>query len=813
MGFSMNIFLQDIRYSLRILLKNRGVTLIQVLTLALGIGVNTAIFSIVNAILIESLPFPQPSNLVAIFQTMPQQNLYDAGTSYPNLVDWKSESKELEEIAALRNHIFTLTGSGDPTYLVGASVTSNLFAALKVGPVIGRTLTAADDELNAPPVAVIGEELWRNRFETSPSILGRNVNLDNKSFTIVGVMPRIFRFPYGTTIPQVWIPLSHEDIFRDMMARRKGHYLQIIGRLKPGISLQQAQSGLAVIEGRLGQRYPEANGGWGVRLEPLQNRIVGNVRTPLMLLWAAVGFVLVIAGLNMANLLLGQATTRVKEFVVRMALGGTRSRLVRQLLTECLLLGVTGGTLGVVFAYVCVTFASTHLPSEIPRVHEIRMDGLVLLFTALLSIAVSIVIGLVPALSFSAVHFQTALQEGGRSSSIGKSRLRMRNFLVTSEIIISMVLLVAAGLVLRSFQRLQSVDLGFEPRNVVIANLSLSRDHYNSPQQWASFYDQVIQNLNAVAGVPEAAVAIPVPPFGAGFNFRFTIQGRPPEREGQDLTASYSAVSADYFKLLQIPLERGRLFSPGDRPDTMKVCVISDKFARTYFPNEDPIGKQLVFGYLTEEPRTVVGVVRDVKQVGVAAPFTPQMYVPYMQNPWSSMEVLVRTSSAPEMFLSVLTRKVHEIDPQLPVADIAPLTEAISESIAQPRFRTMFFGLFGLIALVLASVGVYGVISYFVTQRTREIGVRMALGAQQKDVLKLILWQGFRLALAGVAIGLPLALALGRTMGSLLYGISSMDTLTFCSAGGLLLLVALIASYVPARRAVSIDPIAALRQE
>lgn len=809
----MSIFLQDLQYSIRILLKNRGITFIHVLTLALGIGVNTAIFSLVNAVLIEALPFPESSGLVSIFQTMPQQNLYDAGASYPNLLDWQSQTTEMEEIAAYRNHTFTMTGSGDPAYVIGASATSNLFAALRMSPMAGRNLTVADDQLNAPPVAVIGEDLWRNRFEGRSSVIGQNINLDNKSFTIVGVMPRIFRFPYGATdSPQVWIPLSHEDIFRDMMARRKGHYLQIIGRLKPGVSLRRAEAGLVVIQDRLQQKYPEANTGWGVRLELLQDRITGNVRTPLMLLWAAVGFVLVLAGLNIANLLLGQATARVKEFVVRMALGGTRSRLVRQLLTECLLLGVAGGTLGVLFAYMCVTFASTHLPPEIPRVHEIRINGLVLLFTAFLSIVVSMVIGLVPALSFSATHFQTALKESGRSS-IGKTRLKVRNLLVMGEIIVSMVLLVAAGLVLRSFQRLQSVELGFDPQNVALANLSLPRDHYNSPQQWTSFYDQVIQNLNTTAGVPEAAVAIPIPPFGAGFTFRFTIPERPPQREGQELTANYSAVSPDYFKLLRIPLQRGRLFSLSDRPDMVKVCIISEKFARTYFPNEDPLNKQLVFGYINEEPRTIVGVVGDVKQMGLAAPFAPQMYVPYMQNPWSSMEVLVRTSSAPESFLPVLTRKVHEIDSQLPVADVAPMSEAIYESIAQPRFRTMFFGLFGFIALVLASVGVYGVISYFVAQRTREIGVRMALGAQQKDVLKLVMWQGLRLAGAGVIVGLPLALALGKTMGSLLYGISAMDALTLCGAGGLLFLVALMASYLPARRAVRIDPIAALRQE
>jgi putative ABC transport system permease protein len=463
--------------------------------------------------------------------------------------------------------------------------------------------------------------------------------------------------------------------------------------------------------------------------------------------------------------------------------------------------------------YLCVTVASAQLPAEIPRIHEIRLDGTVLGFTALLAIAISVLIGLAPALSLSVRSLQSALQEGGRGSSAGRQHLHLRNLLVAGEIVVSMVLLVAAGLVMRSFEELQNVKLGFEPHNVNVANLSLARDRYKTPQQWVNFYDEVLRRMSEARGARETALAMPVPPFGSGFNFRFAIQGRAPRPAGQDFTANYSAVSPEYFSVLEIPLRRGRVFSSGDRPQTAKVCLISEEFARIYFPNEDPIGKALAFGYSEEAPRTIVGIVGDVKQVGLAAPVSPQMYVPYAQDPWWTMAVLGRSNTAREPFFSMLVGQVHEIDAGVPVAAAEPMTEAISESIAHPRFRSTLFGLFGLTALVLAAIGLFGVVSYFVTQRTREIGLRIALGAQRADVLKMIVWQGFRLAMAGVVVGLVLALALGRILASLLYGVSARDALTFSAAGGLLLFVALAASYVPAWRAARVEPTAALRAE
>jgi putative ABC transport system permease protein len=813
MGRFGEIFLQDLRYSARAIVSNPGFFTVLILTLAVAISANTAIFSVVNAVLIRPLPLADPDSLVAVVQTLPQQGIFDTGTSYPNFLDLREQNRAFQDIAAIRNHSFTLTGSGEAIYINGATVSSNLFSLLQVSPAQGRAFVSEDDNLDAAPVALIGETLWRQRFNGDHSIVGKTIDLENQPYTVVGIMPSSFRFPYSTSNPQIWIPLTKDTVVRDLLKRRKGHYLEAVARLKPGISLAQGQAELAMIVDRLAATYPNDNAGSGVRIMRLQDRLVGDIRTPLLLLWGAVGLVLLIAGTNIANLLIGRATSRARELALRTALGASRIRLVRQLLTECALTGLIGGTLGFLLAYLAVSTSAAAIPSEIPRIHDIRVDGWVLIFTLMLSVAASILIGLAPAFYFSQKNLHTTLQEGGRSGGTSKGRLESRNILVICEIALSMVLLVGSGLVLRSFQRLQRVDLGFDPSNVLTANLSLSRSQYTKPQQWTDLYTRIIERLKAAPGNPEVAAALPLPPNGSGFNFKFSIEGHPPPSSGTDYSANYSAVSADYFRVLRIPVLRGRSFAPEDTPESNKVCVISSEFAKHYFPNEDPVGKRLVFGYVDEIPREIVGIVGDVKQAGLAASIAPQMYVPYPQNPWWSMSLAIRTSIPGEQFSGTVRRELQNIDRSLSSTDLQLMSSNISQSIAQPRFRTLLFGLFGLTALFLAAVGVYGVISYFVSQRTRDIGVRLALGALPGDVLRMVLIQGIRLAAVGLAIGLIAALALGRAMNSLLFGITATDGLTLLGATLLLLLVALVACFVPARRAMNVHPIVALRHD
>jgi len=565
----LNSILHDLGYSVRILIKNKGFAAVLILTLAICIGANAAIFSVVNTVLVQPLPFPHPEGVVAIFQTLSQQGITDAGASYPNLQDWREQTHQFQEIAAVRNQTFTMTGSGDATYVVGANVSSQLFTLLGVQSLRGRTLVANDDNLNAPPVAVIGEELWRKRFGGDLSAIGHTINLENQAYEIVGVVPASFRYPYGSQIPQVWVPLAKDPIFLSLMNRRKGHYLQIIGRLKPGVSVAQGQADLAVIAGRLAEKYPE-DAGWGVRIMSLQERVVGDVRTPLLLLWAAVGLVLLIGGTNITNLLMGQATARGREFAVRAALGGNRARLVRQLLTECLVFGLIGGGLGLVVTYIGINALSAAIPVDVPRIHEIRIDGWVLGFTFLISVVLSVVIGLAPAL-YCSKGLQGPLREEGRSIGVSRLRLQFRNILVVAEVALSVLLLVGSGLVLRSFDRLHKVKIGFDPQNVLVGSVSLPPTQYQQPQRWAVFFDQLIDRLKARPGSSEIAAALALPPFGSGLSFRFTIPGRASQSASEETTANYSAVSPDYFRVMRISLERGRLFERSDSAESAKV--------------------------------------------------------------------------------------------------------------------------------------------------------------------------------------------------------------------------------------------------
>jgi putative ABC transport system permease protein len=805
---------QDIRYSLRMLRRSPGFTAVAVITLALGIGANTAIFSVVNAVLLRPLPFTHAEQLVQVFQTLPQESIPEAGASYPNYIDWSRQCRAFEEIAATRRSAFTLTGNGEPTYVDTATVTSSLFPLLGVKPIRGRTLLPDDEKPGSDRVVLMSEGLWRQRFGSEPSLVGKTIVLDKQAFVVVGVMPGDFRFPYPSPPVQLWIPLSQDPVFKDLFQGRAGHYLEtIVGRLKPGVSLAQGQAQLETVMKRLAQEYPDANRGWSVRLVPLHRQLAGNARTGLLILLGAVGLVLLIACANVATLLLARAVKRVKEISVGTALGASRMRIASQLLTESILLSLLGGAGGLLIAYWPNQVLVRFLPSDFPQLHEIRVDVHVLVFAFVLSIVAGIVFGLAPAFQSSKSGLQESLKEGSSGSGEGRRRKNLRSAFVVSEVALATLLLIAAGLLLRSFERLQKVDLGFNPEHLLGAGVSLPKSQYTKPDQWISLFDQLIDRLKAQPGVLGAAVALPLPPSGSGFGFGFAIDGRPAREPGQGFSADYSAVSSEYFRVMQISLLRGRLFTGEDTSTSPKVCIISDALARHYFPQEDPLGKRLIFGYQARVPREIVGVVRDVRQTSLTEPGGPVMYVPYAQDPWWAMAVVLRGVGSPAALATGLRAQVHTLDKDLPIADVQPLTQAIYESSAQPRFRTLLLGLFGLMALVLAAAGIYGVISYDVSQRSREIGVRMALGAQRGDLLKQILKEGMALTAVGLGAGLAGAWFASRVLASLLFEVNAQDLATFAGSAILLAGVALFACFVPARRATKVDPMVALRYE
>jgi predicted permease len=804
----------DLRHGLRMLAKSPGFTAVAILTLALGIGANTAIFSVVNAVLLRPLPFVHPEQLVQIFQTLPEQGVTDAGVSYPNFTDWSQQSKGFEEIAALRQKTFALTGNGEPSYVDGATVTSSLFPLLGVQPIFGRTFLPADDQADASPVVVLGEGLWRRQFGADPALVGKTILLDKQSFTVVGILPASFRFPFQNPPAQVWIPLLEDLDFKDLFQKRAGHYLNtVVGRLKPGISFERGTAELVTVANRLALTYPDANRGWGVRLVPLQRQLVGDVRIALWALLGAVGLVLLIACANVASVLLARTVVRAREMSIRTALGASRGRLIRQLLTESVVLGGAGGVVGLLVAYWGVRSLAALIPNDIPRIHEFRVDAWVLGFTLLVSLLASFVFGLTPALHSASTDLHEALKEGGRGTGESRKSKNARRVLVAAEVALAVVLLIGAGLLLRSFARLQQVNPGFEPENVLIATLSLPQSQYSKPEHWTAFYDQLLDRLKSQPGVLNAAAALPLPPTGSGFSLGFQIKGQPPQRAGGDYSADYSAISPDYFQTMQIPILRGRFFTVRDTAAAPKVCAISEAFARRYFPNDDPLGKQLIFGYREQVPRQIVAVVGNVKQTSLTAPGGPEMYVPYSQNAWWAMGLVVRTTGDPAAFSTVLREVVGGLDKDLPIADIQPLTQVFHESMAPPRFRTLLLAIFGATALLLATAGIYGVISYDVGQRTHEIGIRMALGAQRSDVLRLGLAEGISPALVGLCVGLAAAWFATRLLSSLLFEVDANDLTTFAAAAVLLAAVAFLACYIPARRAVRIDPMVALRYE
>jgi putative ABC transport system permease protein len=807
-------FAQDVRYALRMLRKSPAFTTIAVLTLALGIGANTAIFSVVYAVLLKPLPYPHPDQLVVVFEARPQDGVAREGSSYQDFREIRDQNHAFSAIGGRAGHDLTLTGHGDPFQVDTSDVTPGLLDTMGVRPLAGRTFLPEDGKQGAVPVVILSENLWRDRFSSDPHVIGTSVNLDMRPFTVIGVMPSDFRYPFLTS-EQIWVPLQQDPLFGPWMVKPSLRWLGITARLKVGVSVSQAQAEMDLLSTRLANKFPAEDKGFIVQLIPLQEQLVGSAKTPLLVLLGAVGLVLLIACANVSNLLLARATSRAREIAVRTALGAKRLRIVRQLLAESAVLGLLGGAAGVLLAYGGVHGLRSLIPARLTQLHAIDVDALVLAFALALSLLASAIFGLAPALFAADSNLTSALKENASRGSEGGSRRLARGILVVAEIALATVVLVAAGLLDRSFLTLTSVNPGFDPRRVVKAEVDLPQFQYSKPAQWTAFSDELLRRLRSQPGLRDTAVAIPLPLANQGVTLPFDIPGGPPPRAGTSRTADYVAASPGYLHVMRIALIRGRWFDEQDRPSAPLVAVISEGLAHHYFPNEDPIGKQLAFAFPPSSApnREIVGIVGDVRDTSLGQDPPPMMYVPYAQAPFWGAEIVVRSNLRPGVVARTIRSQVGRIDKNLPITGAEAMVSAIDTTVAQPRFRAWLVGLFGAMALILAAAGIFGVISYSVACRTHEIGIRMALGASPTNVLRQILGESARFVLAGLVIGAAAALGVLRLLASMLFGVHPSDPLTFVGVALLLLSVTLLACYVPARRAMRVDPVVALRHE
>jgi len=802
----MQTLWQDLRYGARMLLRNPGFTLIAVLTLALGIGANSAVFSVVNSILLRPLPYRDSDRLVTIGHSYSKLNMIGP-VSAPAFFDYRDQSAVFESAALFSGTNRNLTGQGEPERLSGQRVSASYFPTLGVQAILGRTFSPEEDQQGHHRVVALSYGLWQRRFGSDPAVLGRTLTLDGESYTVVGVMPASL---YGET--EIWVPVA---LTPEEAALRQWNHLSMVARLKPGVSLQQAQTAMNTLADRLRQQYPQiySGGSWGIAVKSLFEESVGEIRRALLVLLVAVSFVLLIACANLTNLLLARSATRRKEVAIRAALGAGRLRLVRQLLTESLLLALLGGGFGLLLSLFGVDLLVALNHGNIPRWQEIGVDGRVLTFTLAVSLMTSALFGLAPALQSSKIELTAALKEGGRSSVSGFRSFGLRNLLVVSEVALALVLLVGAGLLLRSFARLLEVNLGFQPQNLLTMQVSLPTSKYGTPEQRRAFYEQALGQIRALPGVVSAGAVSNLPLSGAMTSSGFTIEGHQ-TMQRELYPADPRSASSEYLQTMSIPLLRGRYFTERDRAGAPEVVIIDEVLARRYFPNEDPLGKRLA----VEGPgwREIVGIVGQIKYKGLDVDYQGQLYFPHAQDPWRGMyrmNLVVRTTAEPMSLVSAVRGAIQRVDKDQPVYRVMAMEQLVADSVAQRRFSMFLLGLFAALALLLAAVGLYGVLAYSVTERTHEIGVRMALGAQRRDVLKLVVGHGLMLALTGVAIGLVASFVLTRLMKNLLFGVRATDPLTFATIALLLTVVALVACYLPARRATKVDPLVALRCE
>jgi putative ABC transport system permease protein len=807
-GMRMETLWQDLRYGARMLLKQPGFTLIVVLTLALGIGANTAIFSLVNGILLRSLPFKDPAQLV--FLSERSQRVPVMAVSFPNFLDWRAQNQVFEQMAAFLDQTFTLTGVEESERLVGRMVTADYFALLGVQPSLGRTFTPEEDKPGGARVVILSAGFWQRHFAGDPNVLGRTLTLNNDLYTVIGVMPKECVIPAQPT--ELWTSLG---LVSNRLMFRGFHYgTRVYARRKPGITLAQARAEMDAIAKRLQEKYPETNKGKDIPVEDLTAWLARETKPTLFLLWGAVGFVLLIACVNAASLLLARAAGRQREMAVRMALGARPGRIIRQLLTESVLLAFCACVVGLLLGFWGMQGLKALLPETTPRLAEVQMDGWVLAFSVSVALLTGLLFGLAPALQAARTELNRTLKDGARSGLGGRSRLR--GALVVAEVALSLVLLIGAGLIMKSFLRAQQAEVGFDPAPLLSFRLALPEPAYAEPQKRSAFLQQLTERLKTLPGVEAAAVTTLLPLGSGPSTTTFAVADQPPSAPDQRPVTDLVFVSPDYFRALRLPLLRGRYLTEQDRADTTPVAVVDETVAQTYWPGQDPIGKRIELNWpnFRESRFTIVGVVRHVKNYGVDQPSRFETYVPYLQDPRSPAFTLVlRTSVEPTSLTAAVRANVRELDRSLPIYEVRTMEEYVARQFGQRRLSMLLMSLFAGVAVVLAAIGIYGLLSYSVTRRTHELGLRLALGAGRNDVLKLVIGQGMKLALSGVALGVAAAFALTRSIASLLFDVSPTDPLTFVVIPLLLIAVALLACYLPARRATKVDPLVALRSE
>jgi putative ABC transport system permease protein len=811
--------LPDLKHGLRVLLKNPGFSAAAIIVLALGIGANTAIFSVVNAVLLRPLPFRDPARLVQVWHVPPPKSfpgMTEFAVSAANFIDWQQQNDVFDKMSIYTGSSLNLTGGEQPEALQGAAVSADFFSTLQVQPMLGRTFRPDEDEQGKNHAVILTYGLWKSRFGANPNIAGQSVNLDGQPYLVAGVMSPKFRFPGWA---QYWTPMGWTD--KERAVRGEHHYM-VIARLKTNIPIPQAQAQMNAISTRLAQQYPEDDKGWGAVVVPLREQLVSDVRPALLILLGAVAFVLLIACANVANLVLAKTFGRRKEIAIRMALGATAGQVVQQILAETLLLSVAGGALGLMLARFGMALALKFLSDHLPKSTEITLDASVLVFTMFISIVTGIIAGLLPAIRMTKTNLNDALKQGlGKTDSDSAGR-RTRSILVVSEVALSLILLVGAGLMIRSLWVLSTLDPGFDPHGVLTMSLVLPKNKYSQPIEEIAFFDRVLERVRALPGVVSAGMIDDLPLNGDGSHQPIAIEGAPVQAMSDQPEVDTRSITPGYLSTMHIPLRRGSDFSDADGPDRPSVALISESMAKRFWPNQDPIGRHITMTFSPDKVREIVGIVGDVKLEGMdAAASSSTIYLAANQPSGSSfvdwrpfpMQLAVRTQSQPANLVSAVTSAIHSIDRDQPVTDVMTMDNLVDTSLSQRRFSMLLLGAFAALALLLAAVGIYSVLAFAVRRRVREIGIRVALGAEVKDILRLIVTEGMKPALIGLLLGVGGALALGRVLANFIYGIAAYDPLTFAAVASLLATVALMASIIPAFRAARIEPTRALREE
>jgi putative ABC transport system permease protein len=803
----------DLKFALRMLVKAPGFTVIAILTLTLGIGANTAIFSVLDAVLLHPLSFPKPNELVAVWSYVARDNLEKETESIPDYVDLRDQSQTLKGLAAFTRTGAVLNGSEESRQLYGVAITSDIFPVLAIAPARGRPYTREDDNVDAR-VVVLTDYAWKVFFNSDPDIVGKQISLSWRLYTVLGVMPPGFRFPVEGERADYLIPLH--PLVPEHVNNRDSHFIRMVGRLKPGVTIQQCDAEMKTIAARLEQQYPKSNTGRSENVFSLHNDVVGDVRPALITIFAAVVFVLLIACANVANLLLARATARQREIAIRTALGASRARIVSQLLSEGFLLSSLGACGGLFLAWWGIDLLRVFGPQDVPRLASAAINGRVFLFTFVAAIFSTLVFALIPALQLTRPNISESLQAGSRGA-VGPESHHLRRILVVAQVALSLLLLAGAGLLIKTFANLRATKPGFDPSHAAVVQLILPKAKYPEPEKHRQFFDQILPKLAVLPGVEAAGGAFPMPFSGNDAGSAFSIAGQPPRPAGQELVASHLTITLDYFRAMRTPVLRGRAFDARDTKDSPPVVIINDVLAQRYFPGGNAIGQQIILTHGENDqpppPKEIVGVVGDSRHESLAIQPLPEFYIPASQDPQRRMDVVIRTAADPAGLQAALRNIVHEFDRDLFVPTLEPLEKHIGVTLAQPRFNMMLLGCFAGVALVLAAIGIYGVIAYSVAQRTKEIGIRMALGAQKIDMLTMILRQGFAVIGIGLLAGLFGAFGVTRLMSRLLYGVSANDISIYAIVTVLLSGAALIATYFPARRAMAVDPMEALRYE